>query len=62
MKMHNKSHKNSKNANSVAMDSLLIDLQNGYDGEMLKDCFTPSLVHALLNMVNGKSTLNELQK
>ena len=34
LKLHNKSQTNPKNANSVAMNSLLVDLQDRYDGDL----------------------------
>ena len=56
---HNKSYKNRKNINSVAMDSLFVDIQDGYDGDVWNDFFTPGIVHACLNHLNAKSIPNE---
>ena len=46
----------------VSMHSLLVDLQNEYDGDKGNDYFTLVILHACLNMINGKSGLDELQK
>ena len=46
----------------MAMDFILVDLQNGYDGGMWNDCFATVNLHACVNDINGKSGLNGLQK
>ena len=61
MEIHNKSKKNPKKENLVALDSSWIDLLKGYDVEVWNVCFALGVLYAWLIRINDKSGLNGLQ-